>query len=149
MDIIDRKLLNTIQTEFPLVDEPYAQIAKELDISENELLERLTELKQQNVVRQISAIFDTRRLGYKTTLVAFAYDSEKLHNGALFINRHPGVSHNYAREGSYYNLWFTIAVPPDGDLNTTIVWMAEQTGAINYRIMPTICLLYTSPSPRD
>ena len=58
MDIIDRKLLNTIQTEFPLVDEPYAQIAKELDISENELLERLTELKQQNVVRQISAIFD-------------------------------------------------------------------------------------------
>ena len=47
MDIIDRKLLNTIQTEFPLVDEHYAQIAKELDISENELLERLTELKQQ------------------------------------------------------------------------------------------------------
>ena len=138
MDIIDRKLLNTIQTEFPLVDEPYAQIAKELEIGENELLERLSDLKQQNVVRQISAIFDTRRLGYKTTLVAFAYDNEKLHDGALFINRHPGVSHNYAREGSYYNLWFTIAVPPDGDLNTTIVWMAEQTGAINYRIMPTI-----------
>ena len=58
--------------------------------------------------------------------------------GALFINRHPGVSHNYAREGSYYNLWFTIAVPPDGDLESTIVWMAEETGAQNYRIMPTI-----------
>ena len=63
--------------------------------------------KRQNVLRQISAIFDTRRLGYKTTLVAMAYGPDKLHRAAMEINRHPGVSHNYAREGSYYNLWFT------------------------------------------
>ena len=138
MDIIDRELLNIIQGEFPLADEPYSEIASELNISQDELISRLAELKQQNVVRQISAIFDTRRLGYKTTLVAFAYEDDKLHQGALFINRHPGVSHNYAREGSYYNLWFTLAVPPDGDLETTIKWMSEETNAINYRIMPTI-----------
>jgi siroheme decarboxylase len=89
-------------------------------------------------VRQISAIFDTRRLGYKTTLVAMAYKPEQLHQGALLINRHPGVSHNYAREGSYYNLWFTVAVPPDGDLENTVSWMAQQTSALSYRIMPTI-----------
>lgn len=138
MDLIDRKLLNIIQSQFPLVDEPYQEIAQELGVAEQEVIDRLDDLKRQNVVRQVSAIFDTRRLGYKTTLVAFAYDPEKLHQGALFINRHPGVSHNYAREGSYYNLWFTIAVPPDGDLETTITWMAQQTGATSYRIMPTI-----------
>ena len=138
MDITDRKLLNMVQSNFPMVEEPYREIAVDLEISESELLARLGELKRQNVVRQISAIFDTRRLGYKTTLVAFAYGDNDLHPGAIFINRHPGVSHNYAREGSYYNLWFTLAVPPDGDLATTVQWMAEKTNAIEYRIMPTI-----------
>jgi DNA-binding Lrp family transcriptional regulator len=109
-----------------------------LGVAEQEVIDRLAELKRQNVVRQISAIFDTRRLGYQTTLVAFAYGPEQLHPGALYINRHPGVSHNYAREGSYYNLWFTLAVPPDGDLESTIISMAQETGAVNYRIMPTI-----------
>ena len=138
MDLTDRKLLNIIQSRFPVVPEPYAAIAAELDTAEPDILARLTELKRQNVVRQISAIFDTRRLGYQTTLVAFAYAADDLHRGALFINRHPGVSHNYAREGSYYNLWFTLAVPPDGNLHATVQWMAEQTGAIEHRIMPTI-----------
>ena len=90
MDITDRKLLNMVQSNFPMVEEPYREIAADLEISEAELLERLTELKRQNVVRQISAIFDTRRLGYKTTLVAFAYGDGDLHDGAIFINRHPG-----------------------------------------------------------
>ncbi len=138
MDITDRKLLNIIQSEFPIVEEPYRAVAEQLGIAESEVLERLGELKRQNVVRQISAIFDTRRLGYKTTLVAFAYGDGDLHDGAIFINRHPGVSHNYAREGSYYNLWFTLAVPPDGDLEATVKWMAGQTNAIEFRIMPTI-----------
>ena len=70
--------------------------------------------------------------------MAFAYGDGDLHPGAIFINRHPGVSHNYAREGSYYNLWFTLAVPPDGDLQRTVEWMAEKTNAIEFRIMPTI-----------
>ena len=138
MDIVDRKLLNIIQSNFPVVERPYLEIGNELGIAESEVLTRLAELKRQNVVRQISAIFDTRRLGYKTTLVAFAYGQDDLHAGAIFINRHPGVSHNYAREGSYYNLWFTLAVPPDGDLEQTVRWMAAQTGAIEYRVMPTI-----------
>ncbi len=138
MDLIDRKLLNLIQSRFPLVERPYLALGDELGLGEAEVISRLDELKRQNVVRQISAIFDTRRLGYKTTLVAMAYELERLHQGALFINRHPGVSHNYAREGSYYNLWFTLAVPPDGDLESVVAWMARETGALNYRVMPTL-----------
>ena len=138
MDLIDRQLLNLVQGEFPLVDRPYLSLAEQLQIGEQEVIDRLDRLKQTNVLRQVSAIFDTRRLGYKTTLVAMAYDPAKLHQGALQINRHPGVSHNYAREGSYYNLWFTVAVPPDHDLEATVDRMARETGALTARIMPTI-----------
>ena len=138
MDLTDRKLLNLIQSNFPMAIRPYQELGQELEIDEEDVLRRLTELKRKNVLRQISAIFDTRRLGYKTMLVAMAYDPDKLHRGALHINRHPGVSHNYAREGSYYNLWFTLAVPPDHDLEATAERMAQDTNAITFRMMPTI-----------
>ncbi|HCG91871.1 MAG TPA: Lrp/AsnC family transcriptional regulator [Dehalococcoidia bacterium] len=138
MDSMDRKLLNEIQTEFPLVDTPFITLGESLGIEESEVITRLLELKRTNVVRQIGAIFDTRKLGYKTTLVAFAFPEDQLHDGAMYINEHPGVSHNYAREGSYYNLWFTIAVPPSHDLEETISVMYENTGATECRIMPTI-----------
>ena len=138
MDLIDRQLLNLIQGPFPLVERPYLDLAEQLEIGEQKVIDRLGRLKQTNVLRQVSAIFDTRRLGYKTTLAAMAYDPEKLHQGAIKINQHPGVSHNYAREGSYYNLWFTVAVPPDHDLEATVHQMARETGALTARIMPTI-----------
>ena len=137
MDITDRQLLNKIQSPFPMVDQPFQQLGEELGISEQEVLDRLAELKRTNVLRQISAIFDTRRLGFKTTLVAMAYEPKQLHKAALEINKHPGVSHNYAREGSYYNLWFTLAVPPDHDLEATARYMSRKTGALEQRIMPT------------
>ena len=138
MDMTDRKLLNLIQGPFPMVEQPYLDLAEQMETTEEDVLTRLTELKRQNVLRQISAIFDTRRLGYKTTLVAMALEPDKLHRAAMEINRHPGVSHNYAREGSYYNLWFTLAVPPEHDLEAVANHMGRKTGAIESRIMPTI-----------
>ena len=138
MDPTDRKLLNIIQAEFPLVDSPYQDIGQSLGIGEEEVIERLRVLRRKNVVRQISAIFDTRRLGYKTSLLAMALEPSKLHRAALKINKHPGVSHNYAREGSFYNLWFTLAVPPGDSIDATVGRMAKESGALSFRIMPTI-----------
>ena len=137
MDLPDRSILNIIQSSFPLVEGPFEAIGKDLNITEEEVLQRIGRLKKRNVVRQISAIFDTRKLGYKTTLVAMRYPSEKLSAGAHSINKHPGVSHNYARNG-YFNLWFTLAVPPNESLEQTIEDMARRTQAEDYRIMPTI-----------
>lgn len=137
MDLTDRNILNIIQTRFPLVERPYADIAGELGLGEDEVIERIGDLKRKNVVRQVSAIFDTRRLGYKTTLVAMRFPDDELDAAAHIINEHPGVSHNYARNGRF-NLWFTLAVPPYEDLAESVAEMAERAGAETYRLMPTI-----------
>ncbi len=135
--LIDKQLLNLVQSRFPLVEEPYRKIAEELGVHEDDVLRRIAELKRRNIIREINAIFDTRRLGYRSTLVAFRYGAGMLDAGAHKINAHPGVSHNYARNG-YFNLWFTLAIPPEGDLQGTIERMAAATGAEAFRIMPTI-----------
>ena len=138
MDLLDRQILNVIQSRFPLTEEPYQAVGEEVGLTAEEVMERIRKLRRQHVVRQISAIFDTRRLGYKTSLVACRYPPEQLHKSALVINRHPGVSHNYAREGHDYNLWFTLAVPAYEDLDETVAEMTRRTGATGYRMLPTI-----------
>lgn len=137
MEITDRQILNVIQARFPLVEMPFASIGEQLGLTEAEVIERIQGLKNKNVVRQISAIFDTRRLGYKTTLVGMRFPDDKLDAAAQIINEHPGVSHNYARNG-HFNLWFTLAVAPNESLEDTIADMAERAGADSFRLMPTI-----------
>ena len=137
IDVTDRKLLNLLQSSLPLVEEPFTDLGRTLGLPESEVIKRIQVLKDSNVVRQISAIFDTRRLGYKTVLVAARFHPDKLDPGARAINEHPGVSHNYARNGPF-NLWFTLAVPPDESLEDTVEDLARKTEAEAYRLMPTI-----------
>lgn len=139
IDSLDKQLLNEIQWQFPLVDRPFLEISKRYNVSEDEVLERIKILKRIGLIRQINAIFDTRRLGYKSTLVAFSVLQDKLNQVANEVNRHPGVSHNYERNHEY-NMWFTLAVPPFGDMKRDLELMASLDGVTKYRVLPTLRL---------
>lgn len=139
MDTLDKEILNEIQWSFPLVAEPYQSLAAKFHISNDEMKNRITQLKSSGVLRQLSAIFDTRRLGYKSSLVAMAVTPEKLDYVANQINRHPGVSHNYERNHEY-NLWFTLATPPGTDLKTEVDKFGKLPGILKIRLLPTIKL---------
>ena len=119
MEEIDNEILNEIQWTFPLVARPFDEIAKKFNISSDEVKTRLTKMKRKGVLRQLSAIFDTRKLGYTSSLVAMEIDADRLEKVAQQINKHPGVSHNYEREHQF-NLWFTLAVPPGADLQIRV-----------------------------
>src|SRR3989338_8312351 len=139
MDDLDRKILTEIQRDFPRVTEPFRALGEKLGISGGETLERIKKLKEDQVLRQISAIFDTKSLGYQSTLVAMKFENAQLDQGAEVINQHPGVSHNYRRNDAY-NLWFTVAVPPYQSLERTIQKLHELSGALNTLILPTLKL---------
>ncbi|MGC4106196.1 MAG: hypothetical protein QM753_07545 [Thermomicrobiales bacterium] len=109
------RLLNLVQEEVPLVERPFAVLGEKLGLSEAEALKSVRELKEGDrpIIRQISAIFDTKALGYRSSLVAARIPADKLEHAAEVINAAIlGVSHNYKRNHDY-NLWYTVAVPPD------------------------------------
>ncbi|MBI3842340.1 MAG: Lrp/AsnC family transcriptional regulator [Thaumarchaeota archaeon] len=139
MDTLDKAILNEIQWTFPLVPEPFAVIAQKFGIKEEELTRRLVALKKTGIIRQLSAIFDTRKLGYKSALIAMSIEPEKLDYVANQINKHPGVSHNYERNHEY-NLWFTLAVPPGNDLKNEVDKFSKLSGIKKIRLLPTIKL---------
>ncbi|MDH3617323.1 MAG: Lrp/AsnC family transcriptional regulator [Nitrosopumilus sp.] len=139
MGELDKELLNEIQWTFPLVTRPFDAIAKKFDITPEIVKEHLKNLKKIGVLRQLSAIFDTRKLGYTSSLVAMEIESDKLEYVASQINRHPGVSHNYERDHQF-NLWFTLAVPPGSDLKTEIDKFNVLKGIKKVRMLPTLQL---------
>jgi DNA-binding Lrp family transcriptional regulator len=139
LDELDKSILNAAQAEFPLVSRPYAAIGDKCGCSEDEVLKRFAVLKSKNIIRQSSAIFDTRALGYKSTLVAMKFDPAQIDAGAEVINAHPGVSHNYKRE-HLYNLWFTMAVPREANLKRVIDKLHADSGAQDTIILPTLRL---------
>jgi DNA-binding Lrp family transcriptional regulator len=101
------------------------------------VLARVRRLKEADVIRQIGAIFDTRRLGYQSTLVAFHVPDERLEAVAEVVSAHAGVSHNYARP-HHYNLWFTLAVPPGQEVEDEIRRLARQTGVDDWLNLPAL-----------
>jgi siroheme decarboxylase len=139
IDTVDKQLLNELQWVFPLADRPYLEISKRYNISENDVMQRTSRLKEIGLIRQINAIFDTRRLGYKSALVAFSVKPDKLNHVAEEVNKHQGVSHNYERNHEF-NMWFTLAVPPYADIKMDLERMASIDGVIKYRVLPTLKL---------
>jgi siroheme decarboxylase len=141
LDDDDRALMNLLQSSFPLEPEPFARVSEAAGLSLEDTLARTQRLLDGRIIREITPIFDTRALGYESMLVAAKVDSEHPQRAAKIVNSHPGVSHNYLRTHDF-NLWFTIATPPDSELGLhgTIAKLIELTGAESMRELPTLTL---------
>jgi len=134
---IDRRLLDALQRDFPLTSRPFAAIGWRLSLTEDDVIARVRRLRDDGFIRLIGAIFDTRALGYRSTLVAMLVPPQQVDQTAAVISRHPGVSHNYLRDHAW-NLWFTLAVSPDDDLNETAAHLAREAGGYPYRSLPAL-----------
>ncbi|MBW2697330.1 MAG: Lrp/AsnC family transcriptional regulator [Deltaproteobacteria bacterium] len=128
----DRKsLIRAIQDGVPFAPRPFAELGEALVLGEQPVIEGLRELQTEQVLREISAVLEGSALGYESALVAGSVPDERVEEVAEIINEHPTVSHNYTRNHAY-NLWFTVAVPKQMDLERTLELLAKETGCIGF-----------------
>jgi DNA-binding Lrp family transcriptional regulator len=141
LDELDKRLLNLMQSRFPLDPRPYAAVAAEAGVGEDDVIARVRALLDDRIIRQVTPIYDTRAFGYGSMLVAAKVDPEHPWRAAKIVNSHPGVSHNYLRNHDF-NMWFTIAVEEDSRLGLqgTLDVLQELTGAESIRQLPTLQL---------
>jgi DNA-binding Lrp family transcriptional regulator len=140
LDETDRKILQVLQDDFPVVQEPWLEISRRLNISQDEVLSRLKRLIEAGAVLKIGPIFDPSAIGLRAaTLVAMRVPKNRVNEVATVINGYPNVVHNYERDNEY-NVWFTLAAPTSKELAVTLDEIKKKTGAREHDILdlPTV-----------
>jgi DNA-binding Lrp family transcriptional regulator len=127
LDEIDKKILNTIQLDFPLVHRPFLQLGDRLGLKEDEVIERIKRLHAESAIRRIGPIINTKKTGGVSTLVALKAPPEKIDEVAQIINGYDEVSHNYLRPAEY-NIWFTLSTESEKRMQEILKEIGERTG---------------------
>jgi DNA-binding Lrp family transcriptional regulator len=135
LDEADRAILNRIQSDFPITSRPYLAVAREIGLTEQEVVERVRRLKRSGIIRRIGGNFVPGELGYVSTLCAASVPAEKLAQFTEAVNRHPGVTHNYLRENTF-NVWFTFIAPSMAEIEENLRAISAETGITDILNLP-------------
>jgi DNA-binding Lrp family transcriptional regulator len=135
LDAIDKKILNRVQSNFPITRKPYQTIADDLDLTEQEVILRLVRLKKVGIIRRIGANFVPHKVGHVSTLCAAKVPEEKIAQFAEKVNRYRGVTHNYQRDGEY-NIWFTFIAPSMAEIEANLRQITVETGITDIINLP-------------
>ena len=127
LDPTDRLIINRIQSDFPITARPYGTIATDLGLSEDDVIQRVSRLRQSGIIRRIGGNFVPEKLGYVSTLCAASVSDDKLDRFTEVVNAHPGVTHNYRRE-NHFNVWFTFIAPSRGIIEKNLDEISRKTG---------------------
>lgn len=131
MDEGDRAILNEIQSDFPIESRPYAAIGERLQLTETEVLDRIRRLQDRGIIRRLGANFDSRRLGYMTTLCGAKVPPERLDEFIRVVNSYPAVTHNYLRRHDF-NVWFTFIAESSEAIERQLGEITKKTGVKVY-----------------
>lgn len=127
IDEIDRAILNRIQSDFPITTRPFLSIAEDLNLSEENVIKRLKQLKKKGIIRRIGGNFAPEKLGFVSTLCAAKVPEDKIDSFAKIVNRYPGVTHNYRRDNRY-NIWFTFIAQSMKEIIGNLEEISRETG---------------------
>jgi siroheme decarboxylase len=139
MDRIDKKLLTLIQEGIPIDKKPFEKLAKELFITESEVINRIHKLKEDGYIRRMGGIFNSHKLGFKSTLCAMKVPENKIDEVAKLLNSYEEITHNYIREDSY-NMWFTVITYSESNLFKLIDDIKLKTGIKDVIDLPSLKL---------
>ncbi len=127
VDETDKLIINHIQSDFPIAKNPFSIIGNKLGLEEEEIITRIEKLKENGIIRRIGGNFSPEKLGFFSTLCAAKVPTDKINSFAEFVNKFPGVTHNYVREHEF-NVWFTFIAPSVEIIENNLKTIEAETG---------------------
>lgn len=127
MDAIDQQLIDTLHGGFPIEERPYRAVGRLLGLSEQEVLDRLSELLERRKLTRFGPLYDAAKLGGAFTLAAIAVPEDRFDEVAEIVNAFPEVAHNYAREHTL-NMWFVVGVDQPARIAKVLGEIEKRTG---------------------
>jgi len=137
LDERDKALMSVIQANFPVDRRPFQRLAAYLDADAEDIERRIARMRSDGIIRRLGAVFDSRNLGYVSTLVAGRIDPDRLDEVAAEVTKLAGVTHNYRRE-HVYNLWFTLTSESAESLEETLEDLRHRIAARELYSLPAL-----------
>ena len=115
---LEQHLLNDFQRDMTLSATPYADIAKQLGVNEEDVLQSIQSLQDRGVISRVGPVFRPNRIGV-STLAAMSVPADDLECVARIVSAFPEVNHNYERDHEY-NLWFVVTASSEEHLDIVL-----------------------------
>lgn len=114
MDATDRNIINRLQRGFPISERPYLEVAKELGIEEEALIQRIDKMLETGLLSRFGPMYNVERMGGIYSLVAMKVPDDDFDRVTVIVNSFPQVAHNYQRDHEF-NMWFVLAVESEAE----------------------------------
>lgn len=124
---VDRQIIDSLQGDFPICEQPYAEVAGRLGISEDQLLQRLEQLLADKILTRFGPMYQIERMGGAFVLAALAVPETRYDEVTALVNALPQVAHNYRREHEL-NMWFVLATETQGGIADAVAQIEQDTG---------------------
>ena len=122
--------------------DPFAEVARLSEVDLPTVLERVRAMLSAGTIRRVRQTLMATNLA-RGSLVAWQVPADKLNAAFEYMfHKDPFSGHvvlrstDSATTGSKYRLWTTIKVPQRFSITRHCDYLAAQTGAIHYRLMP-------------
>ena len=131
MNALDKAIINNLQDNFPVCERPFAELAKELNIEEAVLVNRIQALLDDGTLSRFGPLYNIEKLGGIYCLVAMRVSKNDLDNVVAIINDYPEVAHNYERKHEF-NVWFVLATESISQIEKILEEIEKKTGYKTY-----------------
>ena len=136
IDDIDRKIIQATQSGLPLVVDPYAEIARQLDLDEADVMQRINHMRDKDIIRRIGVVPNHYALGYKANgMTVWDVPDEHIAELGKKIGALAFVSHCYQRPRFLpewpYNLFAMVHAKTKDEAMQQVEVIAELLGDMN------------------
>ena len=126
LDELDKQLLNLLQKGLPICEQPFLEVASQLNTNENTVLTKLQVMLDKGILSRFGPMFDAACLGGAFTLAAIAVPEQRFSEVATIVNSFEQVAHNYQREHRL-NMWFVIGSENSDEIAEVIAQIEKKT----------------------
>jgi len=141
-DSIDRNIIGLLQGDLPLVSHPFQKLAQSLNISEQEIVDRVRALQQNGMVRRWGAVLRHQKAGYSANaMVAWKVENERAEEVGRIMAEFKEISHCYLRDVPdlfEYNLFAMLHAHNDDELNELVTKVCNKTNSQNYKVIKSL-----------
>ena len=136
---LEEKIIASIQEDMAITERPYLRIAQKLGISEKQLLDRLIDLCNREVIRRFGATLRHQRTGFTANaMVAWKVDEDRIEAVGQKMAAFQQVSHCYRRNPSHewpYNLYTMVHASDERSCQETARKMSAATSVKDYTLL--------------